>query len=468
MTSHKSKFSRLLSIFYAAFKGEQHDYTQGSINKAIVLLSIPMIIEMVMESLFAVIDIYFVGKISVNAIATVALTESVIMIIYSVAMGLSMAATALVARRVGEKDYDGASRSAEQAILVAVAVALFFGIIGASFPRTILRLMGGEPDLIAEGYRYTMFMFAGNITIMLIFLINAIFRGAGDASIAMRVLVLSNVLNIILDPILIFGLGPIPAFGIEGAAIATTTGRGIGVLYQIYLLNSERTKIHLRNFKVRFIRPIVKSIVNISLGGIGQFMIGTVSWLLMVRISAEFGPDVLAGYAIAFRIIVFTILPSWGLSNAAATLVGQNLGAGNPERAEASVWKCAYYNMIFLFAVSVIFFWQAEFFVGIFTSEAEVTRWGAMALRYICTGYIFFAYGMVIGQAFNGAGDTKTPTIINIICYWGFELPLAYILAVTFGIGPAGIFISIALAVVLVAVVSIVIFKKGKWKLVKV
>ena len=464
MSSSRNTEFNLFDKLKLALKGQEQDFTKGSIDRAIFLLSIPMIIEMIMESLFAVVDIYFVGKISVNAIATVALTESVIMIIYSIAMGLSMAATALVARRVGEKDYEGASRSGEQAILLAIIVAIFFGVIGILFPKWILAAMGGEPDLIAEGYRYTMIMFGGNMTIMLIFLINAIFRGAGDAAIAMRVLILSNGINIFLDPVLIFGIGPFPELGLEGAAIATTTGRGLGVIYQMFILTSKRSKLNIRFKTVRLVRSIVQKIIKIALGGIGQFMIGTISWILMVRISAIFGPDVLAGYAIAFRIIVFTILQSWGLSNAAATLVGQNLGAGLPERAEASVWRCAFFNVLFLAVVSIIFFWQAEFFVGIFSDETEVVRYGAMGLRYICAGYIFFAYGMVIGQAFNGAGDTRTPTVLNIICYWLIEFPLAYVLGIFLGIGPAGIFLAIAIAMVILAILSIIVFRRGKWK----
>ncbi len=468
MSTHISQKRSLFRTLKRALSGKEHDFTSGSIDRAIILLSIPMIVEMVMESLFAVVDIYFVGKISVNAIATVALTESVIMIIYSIAMGLSMAATALVARRVGEKEYERASRSAEQAILLAIMIAIFFGIIGLIFPRWILTAMGGEPDLVEEGYRYTMIMFGGNITIMLIFLINAIFRGAGDAAIAMRVLIISNVINMILDPVLIFGIGPFPELGLEGAAIATTTGRGLGVLYQIYILTGKSSTLNIAFRQIRLIGSIVRKIITIALGGIGQFMIGTLSWILMVRISAIFGPDVLAGYAIAFRIIVFTILPSWGLSNAAATLVGQNLGAGKPNRAEASVWRCALYNVVFLAAISILFFWQAEFFVGIFSQEPEVIKYGSMGLRYICAGYVFFAYGMVIGQAFNGAGDTRTPTILNIICYWIIELPLAYFLGIYFDIGPAGIFLAIAISVVLLAILSIIVFRRGKWKTVKV
>ncbi len=462
------RLHKFIKYFFQAVKGEEKNFVSGSINKAIFMLSIPMILEMVMESLFAVVDIYFVGKVSVNAVATVALTESVIMIIYAIAIGLSMAATAMVARRIGEGKPEKAATASVQAIFITTIVSIVFSIIGIFFAKDILVLMGGEASLVEEGYGYTKLMLGGNITVMLLFLINAIFRGAGDASIAMRVLWIANGLNIILDPIFIFGLGPIPAFGVEGAAIATNIGRGVGVVIQLIALfgTTSIIKITWQNLKIKW--QIIKDLVNIALGGIGQYMIGTLSWLFLVRISAVFGSEVLAGYAIAFRIIMFTILPSWGLSNAAATLVGQNLGAGFPDRAEKSVWRSAFYNMIFLAVISLIFGIWAEFFVRLFSAEPEVVKYGAMALRVICCGYIFFAYGMVISQSFNGAGDTRTPTIINFFCFWMFEVPLAYALAHLFDWGPMGIFVAIALASSLFAVVSIVIFKKGRWKTVSI
>ena len=471
MTNHPIEpkgISKFLYYFKQAIKGGEHDFTSGSINKAIFLLSVPMVLEMLMESLFAVVDIYFVGKISVNAVATVALTESVVMIIYALAIGFSMAATAVVARRIGEKKPKEASEAAMQSVVLCFGVSVLLGIIGAIFAKDILRLMGGEEQLIEEGYRYTMIILGGNTTIFFLFLINAIFRGAGDASIAMRVLILSNGLNIILDPLLIFGLGSFEGFGIQGAAIATTTGRGIAVLYQLYKLSSGDSVIKVVWNKFKLQIDIIKNLINIAMGGIGQYMIGTLSWLFLVRISAEFGSEVLAGYAIAFRVIMFTILPSWGLANAAATLVGQNLGAQKPERAEQSVWKSAFYNMIFLSLIAVVFIVWAEHFIVIFSSEPEVIRIGAIALRYIGFGYVFFAYGMVIGQAFNGAGDTKTPTIINFFVFWMFEIPLAYFLAVTLDFGPKGIFSAIAVAVTVLAIVCIIVFKRGKWKEVKV
>lgn len=461
------RLSSFFNNFLKAVRGKEKNFISGNINRAIFMLSIPMILEMVMESLFAVVDIFFVGKVSVNAVATVALTESVIMIIYAIAIGLSMAATAVVARRIGEKKEEKAAEASMQAIFLAVFISLFFSISGIFFAKDILRLMGGEPALVQEGYGYTKIMLGGNITVMLLFLINAIFRGAGDASVAMRVLWIANGLNIILDPIFIFGLGPIPAFGVDGAAIATNTGRGIGVLIQILALTGGKSVIRIAWTHVKVQAEVILNLVKISLGGIGQYMIGTLSWLFLVRISAVFGSEVLAGYAIAFRIIMFTILPSWGLANAAATLVGQNLGAQQPERAEQSVWKCAFYNMIFLAVVSLIFGIWAEEFVRLFSSESEVVKYGSLALRVICFGYVFFAYGMVIGQSFNGAGDTRTPTIINFFCFWMFEVPLAWVLSRTFEFGPFGIFLAIAVAVVLYAVVSISIFRRGRWKTVE-
>lgn len=462
------KRTAIWSLLKEAIRGTEKNFTSGSINRAIFLLAVPMILEMVMESLFAVVDIYFVGKVSVNAIATVALTESVVMIVYAFSIGLSMAATALVARRTGEHAPEKAAQAAGQTILLTAVLSVIFSITGILFPREILALMGGEPDLINEGYRYTQIMLGGNITIMLLFINNAIFRGAGDASIAMYMLWISNLINIVLDPLLIFGIGPFPELGVEGAAVATTIGRGTAVCIQLITLFGSKSQVRIRWSHIRPAIDLIRHITRIATGGIGQYMIGTLSWLFLVRISAIFGPEVLAGYAIAFRIIVFTILPSWGLSNAAATLVGQNLGANQPERAEKSVWKCAFYNMLFLTFVGLVFFIFAEDLVRLFSPEEEVIFYGSMALRFICAGYVFFAYGMVIGQSFNGAGDTRTPTLINLFCFWFFELPLAWVLAITLDLGPKGIFIAIACAVVLLAIVSVIIFRRGKWKLVQV
>ncbi|MEP1781029.1 MATE family efflux transporter [Reichenbachiella sp.] len=454
--------------FLIALKGEETEFTTGSINKAIFLLSVPMVLEMIMESLFAVVDVFFVAKVSVDAIATVGLTESVVMIVYSIAIGLSMAATAVVARRIGEKDPKRAGNAAFQAILIAASLSVVISIFGIIFAEDILRIMGGSEQLIAQGAGYTRVMLGGNASIMLLFLINGIYRGAGDASMAMRSLWIANGLNIVLDPLFIFGLGPIPGFGVEGAAIATTIGRSVGVFYQLLgLFGGERIiKLTIENVKIRW--NTVRSIFNIAAGGMGQFLIESASWIFLVRIISEFGSAALAGYTIAFRIIVFTILPSWGMANAAATLVGQNLGAKKPERAESSVWKTAHLNTAFLFVVSIIFFWFAHEFVGLFSDETVVRDYGALALRVICVGYITFAYGMVISQGFNGAGDTKTPVVMNIIFFWFIQIPLAYALAIHLEYGFLGAMISVAIAFALHAAACIYWFRLGKWKLVKV
>lgn len=451
-----------------AITGQEQEFTTGSIRRAVFMLSIPMILEMLMESIFALVDIFYVSRVSVNAVATIGLTESVITLVYAVAIGLSMAATAVVARRVGEKNLKGASQAAVQVIILGIFVALLVSIIGIFYAKEILGLMGAEPDLIAEGYGYTQVLIGGNVTIMLLFLINAVFRGAGNASIAMWTLVLSNGLNIILDPIFIFGFGPIPEFGVQGAAIATTIGRGTAVLYQLYILfrGNGKIKIALKDVVVRI--HVMLNLIKVSLGGIGQFLIGTSSWVFLMRIMSEFGSEVLAGYTIAIRVMMFTLMPAWGMSNAAATLVGQNLGAEQPDRAEQSVWKTGKYNAIFMGLVSIFYLIFAKQIILMFNTQPEVVKYGALCLRVLASGYVFYAYGMVVIQSFNGAGDTKTPTYINFFCFWLFQLPLAYLTAVTFDFGPTGVFMAITLAEVLIAVVGILWFKKGAWKLVKV
>ena len=459
---------KLFSNLKIAITGSEKNFTSGSINKAIFMLSIPMILEMVMESLFAIVDIYFVSKVSVNAVATIGLTESVIFLVFAIAIGLSMAATAMVARRTGENKPEEASEAAWQAILIAASFSMLISIAGFFFARDVLQLMGASAAVVEEGYGYTKWMLGGNITIMMLFLINAIFRGAGDASLAMRTLWFANGINIILDPILIFGLGPIPAFGVEGAAIATTIGRGTAVLFQLYSLfyRNNVIRVKLRHLKPNF--AIMLRIMKVSLGGMGQYLIGTASWLFMVRIISIFGSEAIAGYTISMRIIMFSILPSWGLANAAATLVGQNLGANQPERAEKSVWVCARYNMFFLLFVSILFFVFAENIVGLFNAHGKVAEYAIQSLHYITVGYIFFAYGMTISQAFNGAGDTRTPTIINFFAYWLFQLPLAYLLAVFLEMGPSGAFLSVALSIFFIATAFILAFRRGKWKLTKI
>jgi putative MATE family efflux protein len=467
-SSNNITFKKFFNYLKIALAGKEQNFTSGSIRKAIFMLSIPMILEMMMESIFAIVDIAFVSQVSTNAVATIGLTESVITLVYAVAIGLSMAATAVVARRVGEKDINGASQAAIQAIFLGVGIAAIISVLGILFPKEILSLMGAEPELIAEGFGYTKVLLGGNVTIMLLFLINAIFRGAGNASIAMWTLILSNTLNIILDPIFIFGLGPIPAYGVEGAAIATTIGRGTAVVFQLIVLFYGWSKIKIR-FKDLVLRAtIMFNLIKVSLGGIGQFLIGTSSWVFLMRIMSEFGSEVLAGYTIAIRIVMFTMMPAWGMSNAAATLVGQNLGAKKPERAEKSVWKTGKYNTYFMGLVSLIYLIFAPQLLELFSTKPDVIKYGALCLRIIAVGYVFYGFGMVIIQSFNGAGDTKTPTIINFFCFWLLQLPIAYILAIVLEIGPAGVFWAITAAEISVAIVGIILFKKGKWKQVKV
>ncbi len=467
-TNNRTSKQNVLQLFKDAVLGKQQDFTQGSIRKAVFMLAIPMILEMLMESIFALVDIIYVSKVSVNAVATVGLTESVLTLVYAIAIGLSMGATALIARRVGEKDIKKARETAVQVIFIGIILSIAISIVGILYPKDILRLMGGEPSLIEEGFGYTRIILGGNITVMLLFLINAIFRGAGDASVAMWTLIISNTLNIILDPIFIFGLGPIPAYGAEGAAIATTIGRGTAVIIQISVLfvGYSKIKIALKDLKLKL--ALIVNIIKVSLGGIGQFIIGTSSWVFLMKIMSEFGSEVLAGYTIAIRIIIFTLMPAWGMSNAAATLVGQNLGANQPERAEKSVWIAGKYCAYFMGLVSVIYIVFAPTLLSWFSPNENVIKNGALSLQIVAFGYIAYAYGMVIVQAFNGAGDTKTPTYINFFCFWIFQLPFAYLTAIKLDIGPKGVFWAITLAEVLIAIISLWLFRKGKWKTIKV
>ncbi len=464
MQSNKISLKQFIQYFKIAVTGKEQEFTTGSIRRAVFMLSIPMILEMLMESIFALVDILYVSKVSVNAVATIGLTESVITLVYAVAIGLSMAATAIVARRVGEKDLKGASNAAVQVIFLGVFVALIISVIGIIYPKEILGLMGGAPDLIEEGYGYTQVLLGGNVTIMLLFLINAIFRGAGDASVAMWVLVLSNGLNIILDPMFIFGFGPIPAFGVEGAAIATTIGRGTAVLFQLGILFFGFSKIKIAFKDLVLQVGVMLNLIKVSIGGIGQFLIGTSSWVFLMRIMSEFGSEVLAGYTIAIRVMMFTLMPAWGMSNAAATLVGQNLGAKKPDRAEQSVWKTGKFSAIFMGFVSIIYLIFAPQIIVLFNATPDVVKYGSICLRIIAAGYIFYGYGMVVINAFNGAGDTKTPTYINFICFWLLQLPFAYLMAITLDFGPSGVFWAITLAEVLIAIMAIIWFKKGYWK----
>ncbi len=448
--------------------GKEMDYTKGSINKAILLLAIPMILEMLMESIFAVVDVYFVGKLGASAVATVGLTESLLTLMYSVAMGFAMATTAMVARRIGEKNKEGAADAAIQALIVAIITSIPFAIVGLFSSKEVLALMGADSWTIEYGSSYTQWMLGGNIVIMLIFIINAIFRGAGDALIAMIVLVISNGINIVLDPALIFGWGPFPELGLKGAAIATNIGRGTGVAFQLLVLFFGTKKIRLLYSQLRLNVAVMWQLIKTSLGGIGQFIIATSSWIGLMRIIAEFGSESVAGYTIAIRIFIFTLLPSWGLSNAAATLVGQNLGANQPDRAERSVWITGFINMAFLGVVSFFYILFCDELVGIFTDEATVLSHGTEALTMFSYAYIIIAWALVIPQAFNGAGDTMTPTYINLFCFWLLEIPLAYFLAMHSGWDQRGVYWSIVIAESTMAVISIWLFRKGKWKTVQV
>jgi len=460
-TTHERKPS-LWSNLKTSLKSEHQDFTTGSIRKAIFMLAIPMILEMCMESVFAVVDIFFVGKLGPNAAAAVGLTESFLTILYSVAIGLSMGATAMVARRVGEKNHDDAAKAGAQATLLALFVSVLISIIGFFYAGTILSLMGANAAIIDMGTTYARIMLSGNIVIMLLFLINGIFRGAGDATIAMRSLWLANICNIILCPILIH------YFGLPGAAMATTTGRGIGVCYQVYHLFKGKgiIKIHLRHFIPDV--SLLKGIFKIASTGTLQFLIGSASWIAMARIIAGFGGDAIAGYTIAIRLLIFFLMPAWGLSNAAATLVGQNLGARQPDRAEKSVWKTAQYNAIFMAIVSVLFFTCAEFFVSLINNDPAVVKTAVLALRIVSLGYIFYGVGMVMINAFNGAGDSKTPTWINLFWFWVFQIPFAYLLAIVWNMGPTGVFIAIVVTETCITITSVILFKRGKWKLIKI
>jgi putative MATE family efflux protein len=447
-----------------ALAGTEFDYTRGAIGHAILLLAIPMVLEMVMESAFAITDAYFVSRLGVNAVATVGFTEALIMIVFDIGLGLAVGTTAMVARRIGEKDRDGARVAAAQAILVGIGASIVIAVPGVVFAGDLLRLMGGSPELVAIGTGYTKVMFGGCVTLMMLFLINAVFRGAGDAAIAMRVLWLANGLNIVLDPCLIFGLGPFPELGVTGAAVATTIGRGVGVAYQLWILFRGGSRIRLTLHDIRLNLRVMLRLLRVSVGGILQILIATSSWVVLVWLVGRFGSAAVAGYTIAIRIVIFTILPAWGLANAAATLVGQNLGAGQPDRAETSAWRAARYNFVFLVAVAAVFITFAAPLIRIFSTDAAVVAYGVACLRWVSYGYGFYAYGMVIVQSFNGSGDTTTPTVINTFCYWMFQLPMAWLLATRTGLGATGVLIAITVAESMVSVVGVLVFRRGRWK----
>ena len=451
-----------------ALRGSRRNYTEGPIGRAIFILAIPMVLEMVMESVFVVCDVFFVSKVGPDAVATVGLTESLLAIVYTIAMGLSIGVSATVARRTGEHDSEGASWTAVQGIALGLIVALVLGVAGAIFAPSLLGLMGASPDVIASGSMFTRVMLGGNASVLLLFLINGVFRGAGDAQLSMRTLWLANAINIALGPCLIFGLGPFPKLGVTGAAIATTTGRSIGVLFGMsqFFRRSGRVHIHRRHLKLD--PKVMLRLVKLSGSGTFQVLVGTASWIGLVRILATFGSTALAGYTIAIRIVLFALLPSWGMSNAAATMVGQALGARKPDRAERAVWMAGFYNLCFLGAVSLLFFFGARGIVSLFTQDAGVAEFARTGLRVIAIGFVLYAYGMVLSQAFNGAGDTWTPTWLGLFSFWLFEIPLAYVLAIHLGFGPFGVFIAIPVAFSVYAIAALVMFRRGSWKTTKV
>jgi putative MATE family efflux protein len=460
--------SQFWPLVREALAGSRRDLTAMPLGRAVLLIAIPMILEMIAESIFAVVDIFWVSKLGADAIAAVGLTESLMTIVYAVAMGLSIGVGAVVARRTGAKDAAGASRAAAQAVVIGLGVWIVVGTAGAIAGPRLLALMGASPAVQALGAGYTRTIFAGSISVILLFLVNAAFRGAGDAALTMRTLWLANGINVVLGPVFIFGLGPAPRLGVTGAAVATTIGRGIGVLYQLHNLRVGRGRLSVPRSEVRIDLASLTTILRIARAAVLQMAIGMASWVGLVRVLSTFGSMAIAGYTVAVRVVLFALLPAFGLGNAAATLVGQNLGAGNPARAEQAVWRAAFYNFIFLGAVGVVLFIAGYDIVRLFSPEAGVVAAGGRCLRIVAIGFPLYAYGMVVSQAFNGAGDTWTPTWINFGCFWLFEIPLAYLLSRVFGVGPTGVYLAIALSFSAVALVSVTIFRRGRWKLVKV
>ncbi|HJT29793.1 MAG TPA: MATE family efflux transporter [Pyrinomonadaceae bacterium] len=447
-----------------SIRGSHRDYTRGPIGRAILLLAVPMVLEMIMESIFAVVDIFWVSHLGTDAAATVGLTESLMTLVYALAIGLSIGAMAMIARRIGEKNPDGAARAAVQAIALALIVSIVIGAIGAPLAPKLLALMGGSPWVIEHGSAFTRVMLACNVSVVMLFMINAIFRGAGDAAIAMRTLWLANWINILLGPCLIFGLGPFPKLGIVGAAIATSIGRGTGAIFALIKLFRSGGRFEIQRHHLRIEPSVISRLIRLSGTGTFQVFIGMASWIGLVRIISSFGSNAVAGYTFGIRVILFALLPSWGMANAAATMVGQALGAKNPERAERAVWKAGFYNMIFLGVVGLLFIFFAPQIIWFYTDDPNVAHYGVDCLRIVAYGFLFYAYGMVLGQSFNGAGDTWTPTIINLFVFWLWEIPLAYVLSVKAGMGPRGVFVAMMVAFSTLAVVSAAVFRLGRWK----
>lgn len=447
-----------------SLKGQHFDYTSVPLNRAVILLAVPMVLEMIMESLFAVVDVFWVSRLGSDAVAVVGLTEAVMTLVYAIAFGISFAATAIVARRIGEQNPERASQTAGQIIVIGVTLSAGMGLLLSYFAPDILRLMGASESVVALGTDFARIMLGANATVFMIFLINAIFRGAGDAVLAMRTLWLANALNILLGPCFIFGWGPFPELGVTGAAVAINIGRGVGVLYQLWHLAGHNSRVRVR---MRHLTPIfadIRAILATASNGILQMAIGTTSWVGLVKILSTFGSVALAGYTIAIRIVLFALMPAWGLANAGATLVGQNLGAGKPERAEQAVWIATRFNVVFLGVVGLAFVVFAAPLVSFFSDDAPVLEYGSRALWVMSLAFPLYAAGMCLEGAFNGAGDTWTPTRLNFFCYWLGQIPLAWVLAEVFRLGPTGVFISIPVSFSVLAVWALVLFRRGRWK----
>ena len=461
----QSAWHRWTKFFREALRDNEEDFTSGPIGRALGLLAIPMMLEMSMESIFAVVDIAFVSRLGTDAVAAVGITEALITVLYGTAIGLSIGLTAMVSRRIGAGDAIGAAAVTGQAIWVGALLSVFIGIGGVIYARDLLELMGASASVIEQGVGFTAVILGGSVSIIYLFLLNAAFRGAGDASVALRSLWIANGINIVLDPCLIFGLGPFPEMGVTGAAVATTIGRSIGVIYQLWYLMNGRGRIEFHVRYLRFNLALTLRMVRISLGGIGQFLIATASWIGVMRIVSIYGSGAIAAYTIALRMMEFVFLPAWGLGNAAATLVGQNLGANQPERAEESAWRAAKYNAIFMAVSGVFLIIFARSITGLFTTEPDVLMWGTSCMQILGLGFPMYAIGMVMVQALNGAGDTVTPSILNFICFWLLQIPLAYGLATKTSLGPNGAFIAIVVAESLLTVLAVIVFRKGTWKL---
>lgn len=457
-----------LHLLRQALAGGDQDYTSLKLSTAIFLLSVPMVLEMIMESVFAIVDIFFVSRLGSDAIAAVGLTESMMTLVYAIAVGFSAGTTALISRRIGEKNPGAAAKAAGQSMIAGLLVSSLLAIPGIFYSYELLKLMGASDSLALQNHGFTRIMFAGNAVIMMLFIINAAFRSAGDAALSMRVLLIANGINLVMDPLLIFGFGPIPAFGIEGAAIATTTGRGIAVAFQLYVLFRGRMRIKLKLVHLIPDFRLMASVIKLSIGGILQNLIATASWIVMVRIISVFGSTAVAGYTIGIRIIIFSLLPSWGVSNAAATLVGQNLGAGRPDRAQRAAWITGFANMSLLGLISILFISFPGFFIRMFIQDEEVIRAGITCLQIVSSGFLFYAFGMVMTQSLNGAGDTYTPTLLNFICFWLIEIPLAYYLALRAGFDTNGVYYAIVIAESTLTLLGIYVFSRGRWKLKKV